>query len=524
MKNLQILDCTLRDGGYCNNWNFGYSNIKKIVTCLQDSNVDIIECGFLQDKDEYDISRTKFTNLIQLEGFLPEDKRNKIFVIMINYGSFNIENLPKCEDTIIEGIRFTFRKENMHEALEQCKIIKQKGYRVFLQPMVSLSYSDTEFLELIDLANNIDPYAFYIVDSFGVMKQNELIRLFYLVDHNLSKEIRAGYHSHNNMQLAFSNAQALLQINSSRNMIIDCSIYGMGRGAGNLNTELFLEYCNINFFDKFKIQPVLVVIDEILNRFYKKKPWGYSLPNYLSARHNLHPNYALYLSDKNTLSVENIDEIFSMIPLEKKVIYDENYISKLYIDYMTTNQENICHKDKLYMKLFEKKVLLIAPGKSTQTNSEMIIDFVKKNNVTVIAVNFNYDKVETDFIFVSNIRRYKQLNNINNDKLIITSNIKGENAFYKTKYLDLLNNEESVKDNAGLMAIKMLIKFNVSKIYLAGFDGYSYNVDENYYSEELELINMNNTIDKMNKGMNKILDIYINESNLEFITTRNKGI
>ena len=57
MRNLQILDCTLRDGGYCNEWNFGFENIQNIITCLQDANIDIVECEFLQDKGEYNSSK-----------------------------------------------------------------------------------------------------------------------------------------------------------------------------------------------------------------------------------------------------------------------------------------------------------------------------------------------------------------------------------------------------------------------------------------------------------------------------------
>ena len=522
MRNLQILDCTLRDGGYCNEWNFGFENIQRIITCLQDANIDIVECGFLQDKGEYNSSKTIFTNLNQLEHFLPDDRNGKTYVVMVNFGHFNIENLPNCEDTVIDGIRFAFHKKDRYDALEICKKVKEKGYQVYVQPMVSMSYTDSEFLELVHLSNNIDPYAFYIVDSFGVMKKKDLIRLFYLIDHNLLSNVKLGYHSHNNMQLAYSNAQALLHAESTRDIIIDSSIFGMGRGAGNLNTELFIEYCNNNYIDKFNINPLLIVIDEILNKFYKQKPWGYSLPNYLSAKHNLHPNYAIYLNDKNTLSVEDFDEVFSMIPANKKMNYDKNYISDLYTEYMTTNIGNDKHKDELYKALIGKEVLLIAPGKSSHTEVDKIKEFVSENNVVIIAVNFDYKEIETDFVFISNKKRYEQLDSMDNKKLIITSNIKGEEAYFKTKYIDLINNEESVKDNSGLMAIKMLMNFNLNKIYLAGFDGYSYNLEENYYSKKLELISQNNVIDKMNKGMNKILSIYAEEIKIEFLTTPNK--
>ena len=127
-----------------------------------------------------------------------------------------------------------------------------------------MSYSDEEFLTLIKAANELKPYAFYIVDSFGMMNGRDLIRLFYMLEHNLDDSIKIGFHSHNNMQLAFSNAQQLVSIQTNREIIIDSTIYGMGRGAGNLNSELFIEYLNGISNSNYNIKPLLKIIDEIL--------------------------------------------------------------------------------------------------------------------------------------------------------------------------------------------------------------------------------------------------------------------
>ena len=138
-----------------------------------------------------------------------------------------------------------------------------------MQPMVSVSYSDEEFINLINRSNELNPYAFYIVDSFGVMKRKDLMRLYYLVDHNLSNDIFVGYHSHNNIQMAYSNAQALVDLKTKRQLIIDSSVFGMGRGAGNLNTELFIEYLNELNGNKYRIKPLLKIIDQVLNPIYR---------------------------------------------------------------------------------------------------------------------------------------------------------------------------------------------------------------------------------------------------------------
>lgn len=307
MDRVHVLDCTLRDGGYCNGWEFGYGNVKKIIAGLLEAGIDVVECGFLTDRVTYAPDITKFTDVSQLCGILPEKHAGTMFVLMVNYGEYDADKLPPCGESCIDGIRVAFHKEELVGAFALCGRIKAKGYKVFLQPMVSLNYTDAEFLSLVGYANQLAPYAFYIVDSFGVMKGKELARLFYMVEHNLAKGICVGFHSHNNMQLSYSNAQALVAMQTDRELLIDSSVYGMGRGAGNLNTELFVDYLNGTMGTSYRLAPLLGIIDEVLNRFYQENYWGYSLPNYISAVHNAHPNYAGFLDQRKTLTIEGMD-------------------------------------------------------------------------------------------------------------------------------------------------------------------------------------------------------------------------
>lgn len=507
MNTIHVLDCTLRDGGYCNQWKFGFENTKKIAKSLVDANVDIIECGFLTNRVTYNPEITKFTTLDEIAAVIPVDRKGKLFVAMMNYGEYKVENLPEYDGSSIDGIRVAFHKKNLSEALKVCRSIKAKGYKVFVQAMVSLSYSDEEFLSMIRSMNEIEPYAFYIVDSFGMMKKKNLIRLFYMVENNLKDGIWIGFHSHNNMQLAYSNAQSLVDAQTNRNLIIDSSIYGMGRGAGNLNTELFVEYLNENADGKYNLKPLLNVIDEILNDFYQKNYWGYSLPNYISAVHWAHPNYAGYLSEKNTLTVEAMDEIFSMMPQEKRFEFDKDYIEQLYVKYMATGDAQESHKADLKEKLKDKKILLIAPGKSSGDEKDKIVAFALKNDVISVSVNFDYPSCETDYIFVSNLRRFRELPTEQYGKCIVTSNIPADNVYLQTNYFDLLLPIEAVQDNAGLMAIKFFIELGVKEINLAGFDGYSHDVKQNYALRQMELVTKNAVIDAMNEGMEETIRI-----------------
>jgi len=519
MNRIRVLDCTLRDGGYCNEWKFGFNNIKEIIKCLSDANIDIIECGFLTQKVQYKRNISKFTSLEEVKELIPKDKKGKMYVCLLNYGEYNIDDIPMCDNSSLDGIRVAFHKRDMEQALEFCEKLKEKKYEVFVQAMVSLNYSDEEFLDLVQKVNCIKPYAFYIVDSFGAMKSKDLIRLFYNVEHNLEKDIYIGYHSHNNMQLAYSNAQALCSIQTRRKLIIDSSIFGMGRGAGNLNTELFLEYLNETENGNYKLKPILFIIDKILNRFYQQNYWGYSLPNYLSASYNVHPNYASYLTDKQTLTVEAIDIIFAMMDDDKKITYDQKYIEQIYVQYMNSREGNEEHFALLKKELENKVVLVIAPGKSCEEEKEKIIQYCKDENVISISINFEYPYLDTEYIFLSNLRRYREINKNIQNKCIVTSNIPVEKAFLRPNYSKLMNEIEAVKDNAGMMLIQYLIMLGVKKIVLAGMDGYSHEASRNYANDELELITTNSIWDAMNEGMEIMLKRFNNSVEIEFLTT-----
>jgi 4-hydroxy 2-oxovalerate aldolase len=321
------------------------------------------------------------------------------------------------------------------------------------------------------------------------------------------------------MQLAYSNAQKLIEMQTSRNLIVDSSVYGMGRGAGNLNTELFTEYLNEVRSTKYDIKPLLNIIDEVLSFFYQQKTWGYSLPNYLSALHSAHPNYAFYLDERKTLTIESMNEIFLRMESEKKYEYDKNYIENLYLQYMATGKTQEQHKSELEKLLQNKEVLLIGPGKSAEEEKEKICNFSKSNSIVVFSINYDYPYYDTNFVFISNMRRFKDFPKDKHNKCIITANIMSDDVYLQTKYKDLLNDIEIVKDNAVLMAVRFLINFGVKKIRLAGIDGYSHDFSANYVNSSMTMVTEIARLDAMNQGISTVLSNYKKEINISFLTT-----
>ena len=519
-NNIKILDCTLRDGGYCNNWDFGSKNIRYITRKLVSAGIDIVECGFLSQKKQSTNENTIFGTVSSVKDALPEAKNSTEFVCMINYGEFNAEDLEPYDGTSIDGIRVAFHKQNMAQAIEMCHVIKSKGYGVYVQPMVTLNYTDSEIIELIEKVNELGPKALYIVDSFGVVRRRDLLRMYYLIDHNLHPSISIGYHSHNNLQLAYSNAQALSEIHSSRSKIIDSSVFGMGRGAGNLNTELFVEYLNDYIQTNYAVFPLLQIIDNVLNKIYYANYWGYSLPHYLSSKYNCHPNYASYLSDKSTLTIEAMGEILGQIPQENKINFDKTIVEKLYVAYQESFADDAEVLGNLERLLLNKNILILAPGKTIKTNKADIERIIDEKQMTVISVNFVSDDYKSDYVFFSNIKRYNQFVGSLKDyltQIITTSNIKENKDAYVVNYGSLRNNTKSVEDNVTLMLLKLLIKLGIKEVSVAGFDGYEPVITDNYADKDMS-INTGNNAETINAGISREIKKLSENITIDFLT------
>ena len=521
MNKLELLDCTLRDGGYVNDWSFLRESIDETLNRLVESGIDVIECGYFSTKRAYIKDSSYFSSMQAASEVVPDEKKNTRFVVMINFGECDISDIPDSRAVKIDGVRVAFHKRDKEAAILFCEKLILKGFQVYLQPMVALSYTDGEFLALLRRANEISPYAFYIVDSFGAMKSDDLLHLFYLVDYNLADSIRLGFHSHNNLQLSYSHAQMLTNQQTDRTVIIDASVMGMGRGAGNLNTELFADYLNRVRDSHYCIPPLLEIMDHVVAPIYQNKYWGYSLPYYLSATHNCHPNYATFLDDMNTLTFQNINDIFTMMLPEKKVSFDKKYISDLYLNSQEKNNLAPSDNYELRQVIQGKKVLVIAPGHSVADEEKTIDDFIKQNHPVVIAINHLPERISVNFVFVGNIRRWDDLKDRKLPDVILTSNLGQSDVAcqkYVVNYSSLLNDQDMVRDNSGLMLLALLIQLKAQKIYLAGMDGYSGETEPNFVRPNLEFHKKPPVMNAMNQGLSIVISRYKKLIPIEFLT------
>lgn len=518
MRKIEILDCTLRDGGYVNNWHFGKSAIKKIIQQLTIAGVNIIECGFLEQCD-YQEDCSFYNHVDQIGSLLPSDRKSALYVAMTRLGNYPIENLAPYDGNSIDGIRVSFHFNEVNEAIEYCHQIKKKGYKVFIQPVGTTSYCDEKLLSLIHMVNQLRPYSFYFVDTLGLMHRDDVLRFFYLINHNLESGIHLGFHSHNNLQLSFSNCQSLTSLECSRVLSIDASVYGMGRGAGNLNTELIANYLNSHIRHKYEIEPLLEIIDEYILKIKAKFEWGYTVPHYLAAINGCHPNYAAYLSSKERLTVKNISTILRSIDPDKRSLFDKELAEQKYIEFQSREIDDSDSLLLLRKVVKGRNVLVLAPGPSISENREKIMAVVKDKDCIIISVGFVPQFIDCDFTFLSNLKRYHTTFNPNHKdiNLIHTSNIViPDTKKFVVNYSSLLCENDVIMDNTSIMLLNLLTKLSPSQVFLAGLDGYTEN-GNNFYHERLSLSNQNNVKD-LNSAMSEKIKELSSVLAIHFVT------
>lgn len=514
-ENIKLLDCTLRDGGHVNAGVFGRQVIKSIIANLIKAKVDIIEAGFLSD-DITDEDTAKFKTIGELKKYLPSDLgQSKISLMADNVDVQYLED----NDGTVEFIRLSFRKNEFPWAEKSAEILKQKGYKIFINPIHGSSFTDEEYLEIIHIVNRIKPYGFSIVDTFGAMRGRDLARIYYLVENNLDKDITLGIHLHENLGLSYSMVQQMLNIiEPSRSLVIDGSLYGMGKIPGNLCIEHVMDYLNCEYKTQYAIEPVYDAIDDFIMPIYEKKRWGYTVPYAISAQCGVHRTYAEYLTNKDRLHTKDIRRMLCMVEKKHQEIFNKEHIEEIYRRYMLVDfDDSTClARVKSELKKFEK-FIIVAPGTS-------INDYLFSNDLLkgacVITVNFVYDKIPVNYAFFTNAKRLNSYDKSAKSNLMITSNLIEEDIepMYIFSRNELSYHDDIYCDDSTLMLFNLLKSCGIREIYVAGFDGFDGfdSKHRNFYNVSMDRPERNGDYDK-DKIVQVLQDSY-SDINIVFLT------
>ena len=325
--------------------------------------------------------------------------------------------------------------------------------------------------------------------------------------------------------MGYANGIEMIEAKTERPMLVDGSLYGMGKSAGNAPLELLAMYMNEHCGKSYDISQILEAIDTSIMEIYQKVHWGYNLFYYVAASNKVHPNYVSYLMNKRTLSIKSINEILKKIEGPKKLLYDKNCIEQLYRAYENYECDDTAALGALAQHWKDRELLVIGPGKTCRECADKIAKYRDIHYCVVISVNFIPEEGKSDYLFLTNSKRYLQLGSQiiraenRGMKVIATSNVtKTSGDFdYTLNYSNLIDVNAKVRDNSLLMLMRVLLDMGITSVALAGFDGYD-SEKMNYFRTNMEYSDIREKAQELNRTARNFFRENADHLAVEFIT------
>ena len=314
------------------------------------------------------------------------------------------------------------------------------------------------------------------MDTFGSMRRRDLERIVSLVDHNLAPDIRVGLHLHENMALSFCLAQEFLDKHLGRDTTVDGSLMGMGRIPGNLPIELIADYMNETLGCHYDIDEMMDAIQDHIAPLKGETAWGYTPAYFLSARYNLHRDYAEHYLDKGDLTNRDINHILAGFDRSKATAYDKDYADRLYREYQNRAIDDTAALDTLRTAFGGKTVLVLAPGASLAEETGRNAVAAAKADC-IVSANFCPEFCQPDYAFFTNSKRFEKLDLAALPcPVVLTSNLRplpqGALAVNYDRLAAPDVQNASLGSNSVLMLLRLLRLCGAKAVLLAGADGY----------------------------------------------------
>lgn len=350
---MKILDCTLRDGGYYTNWDFDRKLVDTYMKVCDDLPIDYLEVGYRSIPLEGYLGEYFYLPLHVMERL--KAQTNKKLVIILNEKDIRPEHLPMLLSPcigLIEMVRIAIDPGQFGRALKLAEAVKKMGFEVGFNVMYMSKWKQQkDFLTLLPEVKEMADY-FYMVDSYGGVYPNDVKETIQLVKSYVS-DVPLGFHGHNNMELALINTLTALDEGCE---MVDATITGMGRGAGNVKTELLLTALNAQGKLEIDFNPLSKVVDGF-SELQKHYEWGTNLPYMVSGAHSLPQKDVMDWVGKRYYS---FNSIIRALQNQAKGIDDNQKLPKIEL--------------KSY-----QKALLVGGGPSVYMHSEALQNYLKSN-------------------------------------------------------------------------------------------------------------------------------------------------
>jgi 4-hydroxy 2-oxovalerate aldolase len=289
---LKVLDCTIRDGGLMNNHRFSDEVVKAVYTACVAGGIDYMELGYkasgrLYSKDAF--GKWKFCSEEDIHAVVGDNDTSLKLSMMADTErtDYHIDILPKSQ-SVVNMVRVATYIHQIPTALDIIKNSHDKGYETTINIMAVSTVPENELDTALELLAQSEVEIIYLVDSFGSLYSEQvhyLLAKYMHYAHSSGKKV--GMHAHNNQELAFANTiEAIIHGVS----IVDGSMAGLGRGAGNCRTESLMSFLHN---PKYKIRPALECITRYIEPLRSKLLWGFDIPYMITGVMNRHPISAI---------------------------------------------------------------------------------------------------------------------------------------------------------------------------------------------------------------------------------------
>ncbi len=294
--NLKIVDCTIRDGGLINKWQFSKEMVRAVYLALNAAGVDYMEMGYRASEKLFppgEFGPWRFTKDNIVREIIGDVKPRIKLGVMVDIGRVEEEDIIPKNESPLDFIRVAAYLKDVNKAIDLANHIGAKGYETFINIM-AISTVDTYELQagLGKIEKESGVTAVTVVDSYGSLFPDNIRHLVAVYKESLVKKA-TGFHGHNNLQLGFANT---IEAVTSGATFCDATIQGIGRGAGNCPIELILAWLKN---PQYNIEPILQVIQDVFVDLEKEIEWGYILPYMITGLLNEHPRVAIALRNSD---------------------------------------------------------------------------------------------------------------------------------------------------------------------------------------------------------------------------------
>lgn len=389
VNEIKVLDCTLRDGGYYNKWDFSPEIVSSYLNAMAEAKIDYIELGLRNfPKIGFDgpFAYTTETFLKKLD--LPEGPTYGVMVDAKTILESNMSVLDSVDvlfkdasQSPIDLVRVAAHFHEVESSGQIIKALKEKGYTVGFNLMQSAGKSNSIIAEKAKIAHDWDCLdVLYFADSLGNMDSQEVLRIINALRCHWHGEI--GIHTHNNMGKALDNT---LTANSNGVVWVDSTVTGMGRGAGNAQTENLLAVIS-DEKRNYKPNPIYEIVIRYFEKMQKDCGWGSSLLYFLGAQNDIHPTYIQNLiSNKHYGTDEIVGAISYLSKLDGTTSYDGNVLESAIS--FNSSKKPVSGNDTLIGKFKGKELLIITNGPSLKRYLPDIESYIEERNPIVLAIN-----------------------------------------------------------------------------------------------------------------------------------------